>query len=87
MTPAEGIEYLQKIQERDPTMPVFVLIAPDMYAPAAVNCWAILCASQGSLNAQKHEALKPTRDKGERAMHLAAEMRDYQRKNGSKMPD
>jgi len=84
MTPAEGIAYLLTLPENEPVM---IFRGRDAFAPAAIQCWAILCTSQGSLNAEKHEALKPTRDKGDRAMHLAAEMREWQRKYGTKMPD
>lgn len=84
MTPAEGIEYLKSIPEGEPVM---VFRGRDAFAPAAVQCWAAMCTSQGSMVAEKHEAFAATRAKGERAMHLAAAMRAYQRKNGSKMPD
>ena len=84
MTPAEGIEYLKSIP---PDEPVMVFRGQDAFAPAAVQCWAAMCTSQNSMNAEKSEALARTRAKGERAMHLAAEMRAWQRKNGSKMPD
>lgn len=84
MTPAEGREYLESIPEGEPVM---VFRGRDAFAPAAVQCWAAMCMSQNSTNPEKSEALANTRAKGERAMHLAAEMRAYQRKNGSKMPD
>ena len=84
MTPADGIEYLKTIPKDEPVM---VFRGRDAFAPAAVQCWAAMCTSQGSLNHDKHEALAGTRAKGERAMSLAAKMRAWQRKHGSKMPD
>jgi len=84
MTPAEGIEYLQSIP---PDEPVMVFRSQDSFAPAAVQCWAAMCMSQGSLNHKKDEAFVKTRAKGERAMHLAAEMRAWQRTHGAKLPD
>lgn len=84
MTPAEGIEYLQSLPKDEPVM---VFRGRDAFAPAAVQCWAAMCTSQNSLNAKVSEALTGTRAKGERALHLAAEMRSWQRKHGAKMPD
>ena len=84
MTPPEGIAYLLTLPEDEPVM---VFRGRDAFAPAAVQCWAAMCTSQGSMNHEKNEALASTRAKGERAMHLASEMRAYQRKNRSKMPD
>ncbi len=84
MTPAEGIEYLQSLPKDEPVM---VFRGRDAFAPAAVQCWAAMCTSQNSLNHEKSVALAATRAKGERAMHLAAEMRAWQREHGVKMPD
>ena len=84
MTPAEGIEYLQSIPANEPVM---VFRGRDTFAPAAVQCWAAMCMSQNSMNHEKSEALAKTRAKGERAMHLAAEMRAWQREHVAKMPD
>ena len=84
MTPAEGIEYLQSIPADEPVM---VFRSRDTFAPAAVQCWAAMCMSQNSINHEKSVALAATRAKGERAMHLAAEMRAWQRVNDAKMPD
>lgn len=84
MTPAEGIEYLRSIPADEPVM---VFRGRDTFAPATVQCWATMCMSQNSTNPEKSEALTQTRAKGERAMHLAAEMRKWQREHGAKMPD
>lgn len=86
MTPAEGIEYLQRMQARDPKMPVFVLIAPDAYAPATVRAWAAMCLQRYN-DPRQDDAHAPTRVKGQRASELADEMRCWQASHGCKAPD
>lgn len=84
MTPAEGIAYLQGLPADEP---VFVLRGKDAFAPCTVTTWAALCLGQRSFNMEKDAALQLTRDKGQRAMTLAQEMRAFQETNGSKVPD
>ena len=76
MSPAEGIKYLQGLPTDEP---VFVLRAKDILAPGCVQSWAAIC-----LLATNSES---TRHKGAKAMTLADEMRDWQRRNSSKIPD
>lgn len=84
MTPAEAAAYAATLP---PDEPCFVFRARDAFAPAAVRSWAVMCCSCGSTNAKEHEKTAGTRAKGRRAMALADEMREWQGKYGSKLPD
>jgi hypothetical protein len=77
MTPAEAIEYANRLP---PDEPCFILRGRDAFAPGAVQSWAVLCLSA-------NPKLVKTRAKGERAMVLAEEMRDWQERHGAKIPD
>ena len=85
MLPAEAIEYLQRKALEDPTMPVFVLIATDAYAPSAIVAWSGLVGSAVDG--------KPATDnsiiKAITARQLAEEMRAWQEKHylKVKIPD
>ena len=62
--------------------PIFVLRARDATAPNAVRRWAFYLESMATENGDKTRLRKV-----EEALDLANEMVNWQRKNGSKIPD
>jgi len=56
--------------------PIFVLRARDVLAPEVVGAWADKMKERGGDSDKKHDALV-----------IADQMREWQRRNGSKLPD
>jgi hypothetical protein len=81
MTPAKGTEYLDKLP---PDEPVFILRARDMYAPSTVASWSAVVGSVRSLDEQ---VVFKAKSKARGALELSEEMRQWQMKNSSKVPD
>lgn len=84
MTPKEATDYLSTIPADEPT---FIFRGRDVFAPAAVGSWAAMCLAQNAVDADGNPLHPATLAKGRRAMALAEEMREWQKKNGSKLPD
>ena len=70
-----------------PDEPLFILRAHDRYAPYAIERWAELVEKVTANIVSGTEGVDETRAKIKEARALAHDMRAWQERNGSKIPD
>lgn len=82
MTPID--EFLKKLR---PGEPIFCLRAQDALAPGLVEEWAEELDAKRANDGAEPDVVEARRAKAREAMALADDMRAWQARNGSKLPD